>query len=137
MISLMFSQGINYQHLSFLIKSLTHNWCCLASTLYSHANCPQIGLIAFRLRSTHCYSRLQKSCNTQAEQWKTTIDLPHMNLIIFPTSACPFSLFKHSKSIVVFHCSACLLQDFCNLLYHCKSGRESGEFVLHCQEVSR
>ena len=63
------------------------------------------------------YSRLQKSCNTQAEQWKTTIDLPHMNLIIFPASACPFSLFKHSKSIVVFHCSACLLQDFCNLLY--------------------
>ena len=61
------------------------------------------------------YSRLQKSCNTQAEQWKTTIDLPRMNLIIFPASACPSSLFKHSKSIVVFHCSACLLQDFCNL----------------------
>ena len=33
------------------------------------------------------YSRLQKSCNTQAERWKTTIDLPCMNLIIFPTSA--------------------------------------------------
>ena len=63
------------------------------------------------------YSRLQKSCNKQAEQWKTTIELPHMNLIIFPASACPSSWFKHSKSIVVFHCSACLLQDFCNLLY--------------------
>ena len=37
------------------------------------------------------YSRLQKSCNTQAEQWKTTIDLPRMNLIIFPASACPSS----------------------------------------------
>ena len=52
----------------------------------------------------------------QAEQWKTTIDLPHMNLIIFPASACPTSLFKHNKSIVVFHFSACMLQDFCNLL---------------------
>ena len=36
----------------------------------------------------HVYSRLQKSCN-KAEQWKTTIDLPRMNLIIFPTSASP------------------------------------------------
>ena len=64
-----------------------------------------------------CYSRLQKSCNIQAEQWKTTIHLPHMNLIIFPASACPTSLFKQNKSIVVFHFSACMLQDFCNLLY--------------------
>ena len=30
------------------------------------------------------YSRLQKTCNVQAEHWKTTIHLPHMNLIIFP-----------------------------------------------------
>ena len=29
----------------------------------------------------------------------------------------PSSWFKHSKSIVVFHCSICLLQDFCNILY--------------------
>ena len=36
---------------------------------------------------------------------------------IFPAS-CPSSWFKHSKSTVVFHCSACLLQDFCNLLYY-------------------
>ena len=36
--------------------------------------------------------------NMQAEQWKTTIDLPHMNLIIFPASA------QHvcSNTIVVF-----------------------------------
>ena len=27
------------------------------------------------------YSRLQKSCN---KQYKTTIDLPRMNLIVFP-----------------------------------------------------
>ena len=61
------------------------------------------------------YSRLQKSCNKLAEQWKTTIDLPHMNMIIFPPQhALPTSLFKHNKSIVVFHCSACLLEDFCN-----------------------
>ena len=57
------------------------------------------------------YSRLQKSCNKQAEQWKTTIDLSHTNLTIFPTSACPSSWFKHSKSIVVYHCSAYLLPD--------------------------
>ena len=29
--------------------------------------------------------RLPKSCNKRPEQWETTIDLPHMNLIIFPT----------------------------------------------------
>ena len=29
--------------------------------------------------------RLPKSCNKRPEQWKTTIDLPHMNLIIFST----------------------------------------------------
>ena len=30
------------------------------------------------------YSRWQKSCNKQDEQWKTTIDLPCMNLIVLP-----------------------------------------------------
>ena len=40
-----------------------------------------------------------------------------MNLIIFPASACPTSLFKHNKSIVVFLGSFCLSHDFCNLLY--------------------
>ena len=47
-----------------------------------------------------------------AEEWKTTIDLLRMNLIIFPTSASPTSL------IVVFHCSACLLQDFAICCIH-------------------
>ena len=42
-----------------------------------------------------------KVLQQQAEQWITKIDLPDMNLIIFPTSACPSSLFKHRKSIVV------------------------------------
>jgi len=38
----------------------------------------------------------------------------HMNLIIFqPQHTLPLC----SSAIVVFHCSACLLQDFCNLLY--------------------
>ena len=69
-----------------------------------------------------CYSRLQnlatyKQNSGKPQQWKTTIHLPHMNLIIFPASACPTSLFKQNKSIVVFHFSACMLQDFCNLLY--------------------
>ena len=63
------------------------------------------------------YSRLQKSCNTQVEQWKTTIDLPRMNLIIFPRLSMPF-LSVQAQKINVFHCSACLLlQDFRNLLY--------------------
>jgi len=38
----------------------------------------------------------------QAEQWKTTIHLPHMNLIIFPASACPTSLFKHNCGFPLF-----------------------------------
>ena len=37
-------------------------------------------------------SKYTKSLATCREQWKTTIDLPHMNLIIFPASACPTSL---------------------------------------------
>ena len=46
---------------------------------------------------------------SKLKQWKTTIDLPHMNMIIFPASACPTSLFKHNKSIVVFHCFSLLV----------------------------
>ena len=41
----------------------------------------------------------------------------HHNWLTTYKSACPSSWFKHSKSIVVFHCSARLLQDYCNLLY--------------------
>ena len=37
------------------------------------------------------YSRLQKSCNKQAEQWKTIINLQRMNRIVFPK---PFLLFQ-------------------------------------------
>ena len=62
------------------------------------------------------YSRFQKSCNKQAEQWKTEIDLPDMNLIIFPTSACPSSLFKHGKSIVVSTVQLACCKT-CNLVY--------------------
>ena len=54
--------------------------------------------VAYEIFSYTWYSRLQKS--PQAEQWKTTIDLPCMN---FPASVCPTSLFKHNESIVVFH----------------------------------
>ena len=39
--------------------------------------------------------------NKQAEQWKTTINLLHMNLIIFLVSECPSSLFRHNKLIAV------------------------------------
>ena len=61
------------------------------------------------------YSRLQK-CNKQAEQWKTTIDLLCLNREEGHAEAGKIIRFIHGKSIVVFHCSACMLQDFCNLL---------------------
>ena len=38
------------------------------------------------------YRRLPKSCNKQAELWKTTINLTRMNLIIFPPQPGPFLL---------------------------------------------
>ena len=63
------------------------------------------------------YSRLQKSCNKQAEQWKTTIDFLCLNQEGGLAEAGKIIRFINGKSIVVFHCSACLLQDFCNLLY--------------------
>ena len=63
------------------------------------------------------YSRLQKSCNKQAEQWKTTIDLLCLNREVGHAEAGKITIFICGKSIMVFHCSACLLQDFCNLLY--------------------
>ena len=78
------------------------------------------------------YSRLQKSCNTQVEQWKTTIDLPRMNLIIFPASARSSSV-KTQQINCGFHCSACLLQDFHNLLYKTRNGKASTCYHhIHC-----
>ena len=54
----------------------------------------------------YVYTSYSKSCNKPAEQWKTTIDLPRMNLIVFPASACPTSLLKHQLwfSLVQFAC---------------------------------
>ena len=63
------------------------------------------------------YSRLQKSCNKQAEQWKTTIDLLCLSREEGHAEAGKIIRFIRGKSIVVFHCSAYVLQDFCNLLY--------------------
>ena len=48
------------------------------------------------------YSGLQKSCYKQAEQWKTTIDF-----LCLPSGK--DNQFICGKSIVVFHCLACLL----------------------------
>ena len=50
------------------------------------------------------YSRLQKSCNKQAEQWKTTIDLLCLNREIGHAEAGKIIIFICGKSIVVFHC---------------------------------
>ena len=54
--------------------------------------------------------------NKQAEQWKTTIYLLYLNQEEGHAEAGKIIRFIGGKSIVVFHCSACLLQDFCNLL---------------------
>ena len=55
----------------------------------------------------------------QAEQWKTTIDLLCLNRDEGQAEAGKIIRFISGKSIVVFHCSACLLHDFCNLLHCC------------------
>ena len=78
-----------------------------------------------QIRRKHSYNRLQKSCNRQVEQWKTTIDLLHMNLIIFPSSA---SWFIHSTLIVWFPLSAMLVASLVPRLLPCKkmAGEEPG-----------
>ena len=56
-----------------------------------------------RVGTVDCKSVATKS----AEQWKTTIDLLHMNLIIFPASACPPYLSVQAQlwfSLVQFAC---------------------------------
>ena len=68
-------------------------------------------------RSTACGTADCKSCNKQAEHWKTTNDLLCLNREEGPAEARKIIRFIHGKSIVVFHCFACVLQDFCNLLY--------------------
>ena len=60
------------------------------------------------------YTRLQKSCNKQTEPRKTTIVLEQRGR---HTEVGKIIRFICGKSIVVFHCSAGLLQDFHNLLY--------------------
>ena len=73
-------------YLWWLCRNLVKTWIMQTSwtklqsaqeVIVFHTQCYQDG----RAKQ---YSRLQKSCNMQAEQWKTTIDLLHMNLIIFP-----------------------------------------------------
>ena len=55
------------------------------------------------------YSRLQKSCNKQAEQWKTTIDLLCLNREVGHAEAGKIIIFICGKSIVVFHCFSLLV----------------------------
>ena len=78
-----------------------------------------------------CYSRLQKSCNMQVEQWKTTNVLPHMNPIIFPASACPSSLFKHNKINCGSLCSACLLQQLLSSTSYVNSAVRMQLLIAH------
>ena len=57
------------------------------------------------------FSIYHYSCNKQAELWKTTIDLLCLNQEEGHAEAGKIIRCICSKSIVVFHCSACLLQD--------------------------
>ena len=55
-------------------------------------------LVVFQLsEQAICTADCKSLATKPAEQWKTTIDLPRMNLIIFPASASPTSLFKHNQ----------------------------------------
>ena len=87
-----------------------------------------LGLVMFLWGTSFCalssfmagniiYSRLQKSCNKQAEQWKSTIDLLCLNRVEGYAGVGKIIRFVHGKSVMIFHCSTCVLQDFCNLLY--------------------
>ena len=66
--------------------------------------------------SKHCVHSIQQIAKVfQQASW--TVENHNWfiyHIWILPASACPSSWFK---SIVVFYCSACSLQDFCNLLY--------------------
>ena len=56
----------------------------------------------------------KKSCNKQAEQWQTTIYL----FCEGHAEAGKVIRFIRGKSIVVCHCSACVLQDFLQSAVH-------------------
>ena len=55
------------------------------------------------------YSRLQKSCNKQAETVETTIDLLCLNREVRHAEAGKIIIFICGKSIVVFHCFSLLV----------------------------
>ena len=74
------------------------------------------------------YSRLQKSCNKQAEQWKTTIDLLCLNREVGLAEAGKIIRFIRGKSIVVFHCSAGFVA---RLLQSAVICHETGYSTLH------
>ena len=63
----------------------------------------------FNLLYIHLYSRLQKSCNKQAEQWKTTTDLLCLNREEGHAEAGKIIMVNQLWFSTV---SACLLQDF-------------------------
>ena len=70
-----------------------------------------------QIRWNDCHDICTADCNKQAEQWKTTIDLLCLNREEGHAGVGKIIRFICGKSIVVFHCSVCMLQDFCNLLY--------------------
>ena len=79
-----------------------------------------------------CYSRLQKSCNKQVNSGKPQLCL---NREVGHAAAGKIIIFICGKSIVVFHCFsllvARLLQDFCNLLYHCKTIKQNACYLIN------
>ena len=72
----------------------------------------------WEIRIPFHYSRLQKSCNKQAEQWKTTIGL---NREVGLAEAGKIIRFIVVNQLWFSTVQLALLQDFCNLLYNLTS----------------
>ena len=63
----------------------------------------------------------------QAEQWKTTIDLLCLNREKGCAEAGNIIRFIRGKSIVVFHCSACVSQDLQSAVLYLGGQKISGD----------
>ena len=105
-------------------------FCQLFRTFFSSVDCGSVVTslhekqhLLTRLfdNSSNIYSRLQVLLTSKLNSGKPQLIYHnHMNLIIFPASSCPSSSVNPN---MVLHSSACLLQDFCNLLY-CSLAKE-------------
>ena len=80
------------------------------------------------------HSRLQ---NCKLNSGKTTINLPRMNLIIFLTSACPSSWFKHKLWFPLSTAYCKTLAICCNISYGVLSSKSVYEFLQYCRTFQK